>query len=330
MKRSIQMSLVSSVLALSTNLLAGSVLSSEKSSAVEGSSSTTLLPLGKTLSEGMFELDLKTVQSVGDAKLYDDKGKKQKTYYGSKVKRVNTLGTAVIVKYGVLSDLSLQAMVPFVFRTDVTTEGRDFQTGQKITSKFKKEGTAGDAELGALLNLMRREDLILSAGLGLRVPTGTWDKDGLVTGNAAYDLGARFNADYQILSGLWVSAQHQEEAELASLERKSSKDLPDADRKIHKAGFNRETRVQLGYNAAEGFDVKTRYIYNHKAEKRNRDSVAVQKAKDTHFVGAGFGVNGFAADLPVSVELMYDHLVAGKNTNPLDTSTVELTLSAYM
>ncbi len=323
MKRIQSMSIVGSLLvAMSSNLLAeeavAPVAAEKKAEQKTSAATSSTLPLGATLPKNMMRARVFGHGNVGSDKTYLSD---TNTYVKSPADR-STIVSAVALEYGILDSLSAQVVAPFVLRNEVTLN-------DKTTAA--KTGLS-DMEAGAIYNFLNDGTWVLSAGLGMRFPTGAYADTAQaadMTGLGAYDLGLRLNADYQVANELWLSLQDQEQVQVSSVEHKASKTHLD------KSGLSRKAFAQVSYglknlsNYTKAFNVKGRYAYDYNSAVKVRESKkVVTEASSKQAAGFGLGIEGFEYGIPVALDAMYFVPVTATNTTV--SQELQLTLSAYV
>jgi hypothetical protein len=337
MKRSIQtITLVSSLFVAMSPIYAEETVSapvqSEKSAEQVSASSihTGFYPEATVLSRGMFRGKVVTRSNVGSVKSYDDKGKKVDVKDESHSQNLSIFS----LEYGVNDKLTLGVAAPFVLNRE--SEVPSLTPGEKVKTKYATG--LSDIRVGAFYNFVNTGDFLFSSGLGMYLPTGAYadvkeEKD--ATGYGSYTLGLRMTADYQVVNGLWLSAQDQEEFQVASVKNK-----PNDIREVQK-GLSRKSFVQAAYGFGalsqdlKVLSAKTRYAYEYDAKKVKHSGDAQFDGKTTeaatsHKAGFGLGLDGTGYNIPVALEGMYYMPVGGKNTTTAVSPVVEMTLSAYV
>lgn len=319
--------LVSSLFVMSSNLLADEAAPAATKTADSSSKEfMSVIPEGATLPANVAKIRILNGMDIGSTKVYNNDGKNDNQYNIKKSVMTSTL----ILDYGILDNLTVEMGIPFALKSKASS---DVPASLSGVSDSHKTGLS-DIELGALYNFLNTGDLLVSAGLGMRLPTGSQTSldNGQVkfgTSGESYDLGLRLNVDFQPIAGLWLSAQDQEEMAVRTVKNK------EFDTYLDKKGITRKSFVQAAYSlgaasqSLKAFSVKTRYAYQRTAEARDRSNgQVVDAAATTHKVGAGAGFDGRAYGVPVALDALYMTPVAGKNAKV--NSSVDLTLSTYV
>ena len=253
------------------------------------------------------------------------------------------------------------------FSTDIFLEtGEHFtlQAGQSIKNAIEmgilraatpvKKGTTGlgDIESGLLYNIYKSEHLLFSTGLGLRLPTGSYDvPDGLrANSGGVFDSGLRINFDYSPVQGLWFSFQEQVEYALSQAYQKrtsllDNRQFNQADpyqggdgkpniKTIKKIGLNYDSLAKVSWGLGslhpllQAFGVNANYRYKKDRTEYTND-IQSKQSSDLHTTGMGLVVSGLAYRIPLEFEFNYSTPVFGKNA-PIAPSSTETTLKAYM
>lgn len=322
MKRSVKsMTLVGSFLvAMGSNVFADEVtpsVSAEKKPEVTSQVKTGVYAEGETLPQNMIRARVVGKSSVGSLKVYGKDGKTVDT----NVDKYSAMGTALVVEYGVTNQLTGAVKVPFTMRNKVEANSQTVVDG--------KTGL-GDVEAGALYNVYNDGKFVFTTGLGMRFATGQYaDVKNLdeATGEGRYSLGLRLNADYQVVQGLWLSLQDQEEVTLATVKHKAS------DTYYDKKGISRKAFAQVAYGFGalsqdlKALSLKARYAYDYDNNVRNRTTGDKTPASSLHKVGGGAGVDLTGYNIPVSFDALYMTPVAGKSA--YSAPNVEVSLNTY-
>lgn len=201
----------------------------------------------------------------------------------------------------------------------------------------------GDVEIGSLYNFYRNDRFIFSAGLGVRVPTGSFASVAQAyrpTGSGLYDLGLRVNLDYQPVYGLWLSIQEQEELALSSTykEKTSLIDntlLTPAENKVHyeQKGVRRKGFAGASFGLGvmhehlKAFAVNSGISFRHERAEYFDYQRENSPSRLTSFYMGG-SVDGRGYQLPMALELAYDKPIQGKNAF-LAPEVLTFTLKAY-
>ena len=160
---------------------------------------------------------------------------------------------------------------------------------QPITPAEGKTGI-GDITIGGLYNFYADKNISLSAGGGLRIPTGEFTdvaKGERPTGGGILDLGLRFNFDYKAAPWAVVSFQHQFEQMLAPGEKKKPSSIYND--QLNQADPTTPQAIAIG---SDGFD------NNQKFERFG--------VGHDGFIRVGFGLTDIAQALaPVGLGLKY-------------------------
>lgn len=292
------------------------------------------LPEGQTLPQGMFNPKITTNMSLGNVRAYNSDSKlvENKNNVSS-----NKVKSALEVKYGVTDRVTAAVKAPFVLRNE-TLEN------DKVSSK---NGTGfGDMEAGALYNFYRSSDLMLSAGLGGRFPTGRYatvkfGDENQIVGAGSYDVGAQFNVDFSPVYGLWLSVQDREFLQVAAVSRKLS-DTASQKREIK--GLSREgfAKANFGLGALsqtlKTLAVNGQYHYGYaaKSDLKTKTSIADTKVElNSMFiqqVGGGVVFDVRDHGIPASLELSYLVPFAGRDipAGLQASQTLNVGVNAYL
>jgi len=200
----------------------------------------------------------------------------------------------------------------------------------------------GDIEMGLFYNFFRHESFIVSAGIGTRAPTGSYSNVPLAyrpTGAGIWDLGLRYNLDYQPTRGLWLSLQEQQEIPLSKAKRKPTSledntKLADGDYIVtEEKGIRRKGFVQAAYGLGvlhddlRAFVVNGAYLYKfHRSKYSNGEKI--QDPAQIYSYAVGGSIDGRGYQMPLALDVSYENPIAGKQTL-VAPSILTLTLKAY-
>jgi hypothetical protein len=199
----------------------------------------------------------------------------------------------------------------------------------------------GDVEIGGLYMFYQRYNADLAAGVGFRLPTGSFENvpsSQIPTGRGTLDLGIRFNADYSPMRGVWLSFQNQTEMMVLKGKRKETSLLDDSETLGDDQTFERRGLRHLGFfKAAWGLGnldqalaplgVLGEYKYALQPEEY-LDGVSQGPRQTGESLLFGALIDGLAYRLPVQVEYDYELPVSGTN-EPIAETIQLLTLKAY-
>ena len=213
----------------------------------------------------------------------------------------------------------------------------------------------GDAEAGLLFNFHKTENALLSAGLGVRAPTGRFNIPEMrrpISGGV-YDVGLRFNADYNPLAGLWLSFQEQCEKALskATWKRSSLVDntrFNEADpvdgienrQSYEKFGIYHTTLLKANYGLGavipqlKFLAANIRYYYQHEravrlgGQERLNGITTARPGSEIQNLGAGVSISGLPYGFPAEFEVNYQAPTAGRNSR-LSASILESYVRVY-
>ena len=202
------------------------------------------------------------------------------------------------------------------------------------------EFSIGDVELGILYTIIdgkgafTNNPIHISAGLGLRIPTGKFEDEttGTVTSSrGTMDLGLRFNADYYVTPGFVLSYQNQTEFMLKDGERRTTQ-LANNQELVTGEGEKTRTfkrdgvrnigffKAKLGLGAftqslkAIGLGVAYHYDFDAKPSYDGESEGPVGgSAPEYKAVSGNIVFDGLAYHIPVQVDVEYKHAVAGEN-----------------
>ena len=181
----------------------------------------------------------------------------------------------------------------------------------------------GDVEIGALYKAVETSNFMFAAGLGFRLPTGTFGEvDELDTGRGTTDLGLRLNLDYALTRASLLSWQHQFERMIFAGEKNQLGTSEKLD--FERVGVRSHGSLQLGYNlgnldmALKSLGVTMSANYDFDAETRIDGEVTESALKSSRrsqlYSGAmTFNINGLDYGIPGSLELEYTRPFQGKN-----------------
>lgn len=216
-----------------------------------------------------------------------------------------------------------------------------------------KEGPTGigDMEAGILYNFFSSDSMLVSGGLGLRMPTGDFDvpeaKRPLSGG--VYDIGARINVDYSPISYLSLSFQEQLEfaaskarwkrpslvnnAEFNQADPELGGDSAPNERDYEKKGLSSNTllkaNLNLGMLHPQMQIVSLNSSYNFVRERAiyldNRQHV---QSSDVHQGTVGANLSLLSYRIPLEFEVNYQAPLAGTNSR-LASNSLESSIKLY-
>ena len=209
----------------------------------------------------------------------------------------------------------------------------------------------GDLEVGALYNAFKTDSLSASIGLGLRFPTGGFEKvpDARIpVGGGVIDGAMRINFDYSPLEGLWLCAQTQLEQALTDGKKRQASFI-DPTKLNENGGGNTSVYKKNGVEqsllmkANYGLGALSTYlkpfaVYTHYRHENIRsqfiDHMNGQKSEykpraKAQYIGAGLNISALPYKIPLSFEVSYEKPVAGRNLS-LAKNSLEMTAFLYM
>ncbi|NRA65061.1 MAG: hypothetical protein HRU19_11305 [Pseudobacteriovorax sp.] len=209
----------------------------------------------------------------------------------------------------------------------------------------------GDVQIGGLYNFYAAQNFSLSAGGGIKLPTGKFKdvpKGKRATGGGVLDAGLRFNFDYKLFPWLVFSLQHQLETMLASGKKNKSSSIfndrlntgdptiPAAiaiggdgqpnEQKFERTGTGHDGFIRFGFgltDLGEAFKpvgVGLKYRWKEGRETRYDgeaiDSNGWRRDEITRMRFAGFNISwdglGLKPLIPLSINYEYEMPVSGE------------------
>lgn len=247
------------------------------------------------------------------------------------------VASAFVLEHGVLDNLSLQVVVPYLFKNDINFQGKE-----KLIKSLAKKGDShegvGDIEIGALYNWLNNDVVSVSTGLGLRLPTGNFKKVNdfeQAPGAGFTDLAARVNLDVQPLKGLWLSLQEQVEMPLTEAKRTTSESTllltQERDVTIKKDGLTHKgyLKANLGLdvlsNSLKAVALNGGVHWKLEADQKATNQEQPKKGEDTYHYSFGGTVDAMTYGIPVALEVDYKNAFAGTlNAIALNELTFQL------
>jgi hypothetical protein len=210
----------------------------------------------------------------------------------------------------------------------------------------------GDIEAGLLYSIHSSDTVQLSAGAGVRAPTGKYSSNRatLPIGSGIYDAGLRYNADFSPVAGLWLSWQQQLEYALTSAEWKRASLLdnqldneadPYADgdkksntRRLRKRGIGAESMAKVNYGIGALHPILAPLSINSSLIARHErastlDGETVEPGRTSSYLGnVGAQISGLPHKIPVELSFNHASPLAGSNKAFVDGYN-EFTLKLY-
>lgn len=280
---------------------------------------------------------------------------------------VNMGGMVFALEYGVSDRLSAQMKVPVFLRNSISFDPAELRNSDKfkgtieklkelpsIDKKDREEsayrlfsedvryGTTGlgDIELGALYNWLSNENMILSTGLGLRLPTGKFYASKYLRpfGKGLFELGIQNNLDIAFVDrNLWLSIQHQGTFALNKTlnpEENPSDLLGVLDREKNNAYFSRlgmthELIVQSSFSFEalsdylKMFSASVGYIYNSAAPEHVNGDEATPR-NHVHSITTGISASALPYKIPLALDVDYTKNLAGYSSTARETLTMKV------
>lgn len=203
------------------------------------------------------------------------------------------------------------------------------------------EAGLGDIQVGLLYGIVTEGPLHVSAGVGLRFPTGKFTDvptSKRATGRGTTDFGLRTNVDYYVDPGFIISWQNQAEVMIAKGKKKDSGVLDPTQTIGKEKDWEREGVRNVGFvKAAAGLGMITQTLaplgawvsYDYDADGETRiDGTTYAARSSFSTVTPGIGLSGFPYSVPVTVDFEYSIPVSGKNIS-IAQNTFATTIKAY-
>ncbi len=200
----------------------------------------------------------------------------------------------------------------------------------------------GDIELGVLYEVVHTGPVRFSAGLGLRLPTGSFDDVPSAqrpTGRGTTDLGLRLNVDYNVVPGVIISGQNQSEQMLTKAEKPVTSLLNASETTGKKVDFERRGLRNIGFVKAAWSlgtitpDLRwlgTAAFYNWDlGATEYLDHKRVGDASRATSYTLNLTVSGLSYGIPVAVEYDRTTPIGGKNV-ALATTINAVTVKGYL
>ena len=214
--------------------------------------------------------------------------------------------------------------------------GAEAKISSAIASQAESNGGRGlgDTIVGVLYEAYNTDELFLSVGGGVRMPTGKRNLSGteLDTTRSAYELGLRLNLDYLPINWFMFSWQNQSEGGIAGTKR----DVSGVSQTITRNGIRNVGFIYLKPSLAPlspALDsIKTNFgvTYDYdSAEKISMNDVEVSTARSMqNWYYAGLGYSFLGLGVPAQFDLEYEKPMSGKNVAVATTKTTA-TIKAY-